>query len=1120
MYLKSLEIKGFKSFVRKTSLEFEPGVVIIVGPNGSGKSNIADAVMWVLGEQSPTSLRGNRMEDIIFSGSAGHRPVNLAEVTLTLDNSRGDFPLDFSEVSITRNVFRGGDSEYLLNNTSCRLLDIQELLSDAGVGRTLNSVISQGNLDEVLNCRPEERRAYVEEAGGLLKFRRRRDKAQRRLERMRDELDRVGGVARELKRQLRPLERQAEKLEEYRTLSKELTEARLRLDVARLSTMQAQWKAHLDSEGSREERAKELEEEIARLESEARLWEEAGEARREREAALRERLYQLVSVDERLRALLPVWEERKRLARAGLRGPDREGLERLASEVESLKARTREIAGRLEGVREAEESSSSVAVSLKAGAEAAAREKAALQARLEVLNKGGVSAADQRIRARLDDIGALREERDSLAAEAAGHAEARMSLRDALSGFECECRAAARRVEEILSAMRYAAEEQSSLATLLDNAARLDSERGGVLQATAGLMRDDPARGGLGGMLIQGLTIEEPYERAVLSYLGPWSYALIASDDSAIKAAIKHLKGKELGQSLFLKHQGGEWREAEASAIDGAVPARDQVSSPDFFENALDMLLDGVYIVEGLDEAFELARSNPRLTFLTKEGDTVAGGTMVKGGSATVGKQLREMAARRRDEMEEALAASTAKLDSLALELESVRGEAGESEAELARVKSGMVAADDSSRQRAEALASLATRIEIICDDAGHLGEAADKEAAAECEVKLVEVESRLSDLEKRAAKAESARVEQSARIRDLSAELSLEQKRLETCLEAKEKLSRVPDEGAPAFPDGEVAGLIGLHERLLARAAQTRLSLRDELDSAPFLEGSASQIRARRERMSTFMKERESLRELSHADELGRAELKVKVEQLVERIVDEHKVPLEFALKQYADESSIEELEAKVTRLFEQMEHIGPVNPEALADHGALEDRYSFFREQMDDIERAGTQLKRVITEIDSTIERRFKETVEAVDGHFREIFSTLFPGGAGEIRLTDPDDLLNSGIEIYVQPEGKRLRRLSLLSGGETSLCALAFFFALFRVRPSPFYFLDEVEAALDDVNLHRFLDMVREFKKESQLILITHQKRSMEIADILYGVSMQEDGISRVVSKKMAG
>ena len=373
-------------------------------------------------------------------------------------------------------------------------------------------------------------------------------------------------------------------------------------------------------------------------------------------------------------------------------------------------------------------------------------------------------------------------------------------------------------------------------------------------------------------------------------------------------------------------------------------------------------------------------------------------------------------------------------------------------------------------------------------------------------------LEASLKDLEEKAAAAEEELLGRSAHVRDTASELAVQVRRLESCREARAKLDTMPETGASDFPEEEVGRLEKLHERLFARADETRRSLRDELEQAPDA-GTAA------EKISDLMKEHESLRELSHADELGRAELKVKVEQLVERIVDGHKVPLEFALKQYASEEPVEELDARVNALSAKMEHIGPVNPEALADHGALEDRYSFFREQMDDIERASSQLKRVITEIDQTIEQRFKETVEAVNGHFSEIFSTLFPGGVGEIRLTDPEDLLTSGIEIFVQPEGKHLRRISLLSGGETSLSALAFFFALFRVRPSPFYFLDEVEAALDDVNLHRFLDMVREFKKESQLILITHQKRSMEIADILYGVSMQEDGVSRVVSKRMA-
>ena len=722
------------------------------------------------------------------------------------------------------------------------------------------------------------------------------------------------------------------------------------------------------------------------------------------------------------------------------------------------------------------------------------------------------------MRTRLEDVDRLRTEKESLAAEVVDFVAARDSLRDTVSRLDAECRSAAGRVEELLTAMRAAGEEQARLVTSLDIATRLDAERWGVIQATAGLIRDDPTKGGLGGMLIQGLKIEEPCERAVVGFLGPWAYALIAEDEGAIKKAIEHLKGEELGQSLFLKYDEGEEKKADPAKIDGAKPARGMVSAPDFFEPALDVLLEGVYIARGLDKAFELAAKNPGLTFLTEDGDVVAGGTMYKGGSPEVGKVHTDMTASRRAAMEESLAECTATLDRLALDLESAKEEAGEPEAAMVETRAELAEAEDALTERAGRLAALTMKIEIISDDAETLSGPADTDALSECESRLVELEASLKDLEEKAAAAEEELLGRSAHVRDTASELAVQVRRLESCREARAKLDTMPKTGASDFPEEEVGRLEKLHERLFARADETRRSLRDELEQAPDA-GTAAQIRAHREKISDLMKEHESLRELSHADELGRAELKVKVEQLVERIVDGHKVPLEFALKQYASEEPVEELDARVNALSAKMEHIGPVNPEALADHGALEDRYSFFREQMDDIERASSQLKRVITEIDQTIEQRFKETVEAVNGHFSEIFSTLFPGGVGEIRLTDPEDLLTSGIEIFVQPEGKHLRRISLLSGGETSLSALAFFFALFRVRPSPFYFLDEVEAALDDVNLHRFLDMVREFKKESQLILITHQKRSMEIADILYGVSMQEDGVSRVVSKRMA-
>ena len=1139
LFLKALQIRGFKSFARKTVLEFEPGVTIIVGPNGSGKSNIADAVMWVLGEQSPTSLRGSRMEDVIFAGSSSQRPVNMAEVQLVLDNASSDFPLDYSEVTITRNVVRGGDSEYRLNNSSCRLLDIQEMLSDAGVGRALNAVISQGQLEEVLACRPEERRDYIEEAGGLLKYRRRREKALRRLGRMDEELLRLDDVMREVRRQLRPLVRQAGRLEQYQSLSRELSQARLRLDVARLRMMQKEWKEHQDLQSGRQEKIAALDAEISSMTAEVEALEGTEERWRVAEAGQRDALYRLVSLHEQLKARLPVWEEKRKLLEArNARVVDPAELEEVGHLNVAREERRSGVLAGLEEARGREDLCAAETKRLSAALEEVARGAAALEARLELLGTpaavGGAAAA-----LRAADLAAELErttaERDRLSGELIlleGEASRR---EEGVREMRAESRALAARTGELLAHAGSLEVEQAALVTRLDILSRLDTEGWTTLNTSGALLREDPTEGALGGMLVNSLKIDRRYERAIMGFLGPWAFGLLARDAGAIRTAIRYLKERRLGQSLFLlQSRGGPVPEAAEPTVvpEGSVRARDLVEAPGRFAGALDALLDGVFVVDGIEEAFDLAGRYPGQVFLSPEGDVVSGGTLVKGGSADVNPVHLELNRTRREELEGSLDRTRRKLESVELDLAGCRArEAGlggliEAGAEKALGARAELAERSGQMSAASARLELLTgELEWATAEAG--GGAAQPADLRSEEARLEELRARGRSLTDELRLARDAHGAAQSESRSLEAQLAGLDLELEAGRAREEHLRLAVERAAARVVGGAVKGggdlarLESLHERLIEQVRGAREKVRDGMDSgSAAVRADMAKLRSVREEMLGRKRLHDALREDLHGEDLSRAELKLRVEQLVDGIVDGHKVPLEFALNQYPDELPTPELERAVERLSARMEHIGPVNPEAITERQALEERYDFLKGQLDDIDKSRSQLRRVVREVDREMRDKFVETTEEVDRHFREIFSLLFPKGSAEIRLTDPGDPLNSGVEIYAQPEGKKLRRISLMSGGETSLAALAFFFALFKVRPSPFYFLDEVEAALDDVNLHRFLELVKKFKDESQLILITHQKRSMEIADILYGISMQDDGVSRVVSQKVAG
>jgi len=1138
LYLRALKIRGFKSFARKTIFEFEPGVTIIVGPNGSGKSNVADALMWVLGEQSPTSLRGNRMEDVIFSGSMSLKPVNIAEVVLTLDNSNGDFPLEYSEITISRNVVRGGDSEYRLNSTTCRLTDIQELLSDAGVGRTLNSVISQGQLDEVLSCRAEDRRDYIEEAGGLLKFRRRREKAVRRMDRMEDELVRTKDILREVRRQLSPLKRQAGKLERHQELTREISEARLALDVASLRVLKEEWDRHQEVQSERKNTLEALEGDLANKARLAAGLEEGESAWRAREQELRDGLYRLVSIHERLKAMYSVWDDRRERQRSHAAARGRSTVAEVEAANREMEERGNGLKARAEELDSLQSGLEDEITRLNGRMNEIAREVAGLEARLEVYAASRGERGDRggrRRRSREEELAKLAGERERTLSEIARLEEAVGMRQSLVSSLEKELEEARERREASLERRRELEREEARLVTTLELMWRLDSNVRGVENTTSALLAEDPTGGGLGGVLADNMEIEPPYEATIMGYLGPWAYGLAARDTSAIKVAINYLKEKEMGQSLFFRPaREGAAVDAETVPVpEGTRRARDVVSAPGVFGNALDTLLADVFLAPGVDAAFELARGHHNLVFICPDGDVVSGGTLIKGGSPTVSRAHQDTTERRREDLEGSLAECRTSLEDILLGIRAQDAGVQEAAGGLARARSDLDDAQAELVEKRTVLASSSARADSIKDEVEHLEHDRSDDPGGgidsrEFEARIVRLKEEGEKVTAGLGDAETKRREVTGEARLVEGELAALQKELEIGRRAVASLRSGGGEGAGERRDGagtltgeQADRLSELHRSLMARVQRRLESVREEIDRGTTGERDASiKLRTLREEMVERQREHDAVRELIHSDDLSRAELKVRVEQLVEKIVDGHKVPLEFAFKHHPMELSAEELEGKVEKLAAELEQIGPVNPEAIVEREALEERHDFLAEQLEDIKKARAELRKVASRVDREIKERFKKTVEEVDRHFREIFAYLFPNGRAELRLTDPEDLMNTGVEIMAQPEGKKLRRITLLSGGETSLTAIAFFFALFKVRPSPFYFLDEVEAALDDQNLNRFLQLVKKFREESQLILITHQKRSMEIADLLYGVTMQDDGMSRVVSQKAAG
>ena len=960
MFLKSLTLKGFKSFADKTVLDFEPGVTVVVGPNGSGKSNLVDAVAWVLGAQGPRTLRGGKMDDVIFVGTPERPALGRAEVSLTIDNSAHLLPIDFTEVTISRTLFRtSGESEYQLNGVPCRLLDVQELLSDSGIGREQHVIVGQGQLDTILNASPAQRRAIVEEAAGILKYRKRKERAERRLVTTEGNLLRLNDLLREVRRQLTPLQRQAEAAQRHGAVVDELRAIRLYLAGHQIAGLQT------------------------RL---ARLHDERAELGR-REGELRARLR---SLDD------SVIDAEHSLTALGA-----EGLADWMVRVEALRERGRGLAALLDEKRRGIE-----------------RELSA--------------AADEGVVETLvADAVALRAQMAALEAESA----LTLPGTDALVAVEAAESALQAAEERWRSAERDAARVRARADTIEQQlrAARADAAAG-RLEGIHGVV----------GPLVDHLQIEPGAEAAVGSALGDAMRAVVISGDDAARRAVERLRHGDAHALVLVVDEERTLPFPALTVPGGARPLVDVVRTEvPGLEAVLARLLANAVLVSDWRTALELVLAAPELVAVTPEGDRLGGvGPWSVGGAH--GAAVTQAA------LDEAFERAT--------------------NAEVARAEA------ERTVETARAALSAARATEVR--------RAAAEERRAVLAARLAEVEARLEDRDPEARAAERTRVgilERDARYAGLARRLADHRHAVDV-----------------------------LHDRLRERR-------RREAEAA---RASAEQLDELRGERSGLERELLEVREGSSRVEVSEAESRIKLESATEVLRSEFDVEPSAALdapKPEAPEGTT--LAGRARELERDLRIMGPINPLALEEHRALQERADFLQSQLDDVRNSRRELNRVIRAVDKEIVAVFDQAFADVSEHFAHLFSTLFPGGTGKLSLLDPDDMLETGIEIEARPSGKNVRRLSLLSGGERSLTALAYLFAVFRARPSPFYLLDEVEAALDDVNLHRFLDLVHEFRDEAQLVVVTHQKRTMEAGDILYGVSMPPGGSTRVVSQRAA-
>jgi chromosome segregation protein len=1181
VYLKTLTLRGFKSFAATTTLRFEPGITCIVGPNGSGKSNVVDAFAWVMGEQGVKPLRGGKMEDVVFAGTSGRPALGRAEVTLTIDNGDGALPIDYSEVTISRLLFRSGQSEYAINGDQCRLLDVAELLSDSGLGREMHVIVGQGQLDEVLNAGPEARRALIEEAAGVLKHRRRKEKAVRKLDAMQANLTRLVDLTGELGRRLKPLGKQAEIAKKAASIQAELRDARLRLLADEYVTLAAELERDQASEAAAARLRTTLEASLGQARADEAALEAAELQHAPRLAAAQEAFFALSGLAERMRGVLGLATERQRYLTAPEPqrvGRDPDELEREAAE---LRAQEKALADRLKGAREqlatavAERQQAEAALAenerrLAADAQAAAQ-RADRLARLH----SQVEAALSRASAAQDEAGRLAEAAEQARARAeqaqveyaalqdreADRELGRTDLAVVHDGAAAAVQAAQGRVAE-LRRVEHAASEQraanAARAQVLAEAVTSGADASEVLLAEPGTFD------GVLGPLAELLTVADGAQEAIAAALGTAAGSVaVASLDAAV-AIMRELRNRDAGRAALVIARDASEPGPDASLARAALagsasgtPALDLVTAPAELAGAVAELLGDVLVVPDLQAGLHALRVEPRLRVVTTVGD-VLGTHLARGGSA--GKQSllslraaanqaaaqlgdaerrcqraeRQLAAALDDEEQarQALAGAAAALqqaDAATAEtsgrLGSLAGVARAARDELGRLTTAITAAEKAAQQSLGHVADARARLAALEAEQPQARRAAEDSLPGRQQLAEDAVTARGAEME---ARLEVRTVEErlraiSGRADALAAAASAERQA------AARAVARAEQRAAGALVAGAVAAGATIALSATERSAAAADAERQQAEDAH--QHRDGELKLVRSRIRAASDELEQVMDSAHGTQVARATRQLQLEQIGERALAEYSVEPAALTAEYGPDVPVPgagtetavpyDRDATLRRAQQaqrQLDQLGKVNPLALEEFAALEERHAFLVSQLEDLKKTRRDLLTVIRDVDERVQEVFSSAYADTAREFAAIIARLFPGGEGRLVLTDPDDMLATGIDVEARPPGKKVKRLSLLSGGERALTAIAFLIAIFKARPSPFYVLDEVEAALDDTNMQRLLEILAELREVSQLIVVTHQKRTMEVADTLYGISMRGDGVSTVISQRL--
>lgn len=1177
MFLKQLDTIGFKSFAERVTVDFVSGVTSVVGPNGSGKSNITDAIRWVLGEQSARSLRGSKMEDIIFAGSESRPPLNMAEVTLTLDNTDQALPLDYQEVSVTRRVYRSGESEFYINNQTCRLKDIVDLFMDSGLGREAFSIISQGKVEEILSSKAEERRSIFEEAAGVLKYKQRKKKAEYKLSETQENLNRVEDIIYEIDGQIEPLKEQAAVAKDYLEKKDELKNIEISLLITQIEQVHGDWQRILKELDQVKTQESELVLKIDEKESLLTKQRNEVQALDESLEDLQGKLLNLTRELENLEGKKQLMQERHKHFEEN-KSKLEEAYEDLSEKLMSLKSISEEEAKKLEETKQQKQETKrelnqttqalnqdihlieeqiedlkSEYIELLNKQAAKRNEKQLLEKQLsQIHSKKGVQVdkfkdlgserkqLEERLRVTTSEVDRTTREREELEEQ----------VRELNAKLENNKNTYQEWQEKLYKGYQYLEKMRSKKEMLEDMKEDFSGYFHGVREVLKAAQKGDIK--GINGAVLELIDIPSNLITAIETALGAQAQHIVVEDERTGRQAIHWLKSSNKGRATFLPLTAIQPRTVQGvsslSQQKGFVGvAADLIGYDQAHARAIEHLLGHIVIAENLESANSLAKFlNRKYRIVTLEGDVVNPGGSMSGGAK---KQSKQSLFTREKELQE-LSEKIVEYDTKALDVENKVKQLKETLAEqeeekeqwntkLAKMKQDEYEKQSDQRELQVKLDHLNDQLQLFDQDQEQYNQdthQADQQLKKLDET-LTSVESELEAIQQKIEEltvTKEQQKEDEAKLQDRKQELQIQLAEQESAVNnQQEKANRYQQE--KDLIEQELRGNRASYEQLMevADSNQTEEEISAQIkEKREKKESTSSTIKETREdrqqKGEEIQQVEQSLKELkrshqNYVQDIQQKEVKanrldVELENMLTYLQEEYVMTFEKAKRDYSEVEDVEAASTRVKLIKRSIEELGTVNLGAIDEFDRIKERYEFLKGQQEDLLEAKQTLHSVIDEMDGEMKRKFEDTFTKIRAEFGEVFRTLFGGGSADLQLTDPNDMLETGVDIVAQPPGKKLQNMSLLSGGERALTAIALLFSILRVRPVPFCVLDEVEAALDEANVDRFAKFLKEFSERTQFIVITHRKGTMEESDVLYGVTMQESGVSKLVSVRL--